>query len=80
MRIAAIFLGICCAAYVFLTAYAGYLVARGIDDAKAKSVVTRVGAHLLGRDAIERIAIRQARIPGFVTGSPAFWIALRATE
>lgn len=67
-------------AYTAITAYAGFLVARGIDDAKAQSVVTRVGARVMGRDAVERIAIRKGNVPAWMTQSPAFWAALRATE
>lgn len=66
--------------YGALTAYVGFRVARGIDDAKASSVVTRVGAHVLGRDAVERVAIRKGNVPGWITQSPAFWVALRAAE
>jgi|GEM_PF-1836121 len=66
--------------YAALTAYAGFRVARGIDDAKASSVVTRVGARMMGRDAVERVAIRRGNVPSWITQSPAFWIALRATE
>lgn len=66
--------------YFGLAAYAGFRVARGIDDAKASSVVTRVGARLIGRDAVERLAIRRGRVPSVLTASPTFWIALRAFE
>lgn len=66
--------------YAALTAYAGFRVARGIDDAKASSMVTRVGTQMMGRDAVEHVAIRKGNLPGWITGSPAFWIALRATE
>ena len=67
-------------AYAALTAYAGFRVARGIDDAKGSSVVTRVGAQVMGRDAIERVAIRRGNVPRWITSSPAFWITLRAME
>lgn len=67
-------------AYGALTAYAGFRVARGIDDAKAASATTRVGAHLIGRDAVERLAIRKGNVPAWVTRSPAFWLTLRAME
>jgi hypothetical protein len=70
----------CALGYTAVTGYAGFLVARGIDDAKAHSVVTRVGARLMGRDAVERLAIRQGRVPPWMTHSPAFWMALRANE
>lgn len=67
-------------AYLALTAYAGFRVARGIDDARASGVFVRVGMHLLGRDAVERLAIRKGRVPSWVTKSPAFWMALRSQE
>jgi hypothetical protein len=66
--------------YVALTAYAGFRVARGIDQAKASSIVTRVGSGVIGRDAVERIAIRRGNVPNWITHSPAFWAALRAAE
>ncbi|HEV3154873.1 MAG TPA: hypothetical protein VGZ02_13785 [Candidatus Baltobacteraceae bacterium] len=67
-------------AYGALTAYAGFRVARGIDEAKASSVVTRAGAHVMGRDAVERLAIRKGNVPTWITQSPAFWLTLRALE
>lgn len=67
-------------AYAGIGAYAGFRVARGIDDAKASSVVTRVGARLMGRDAVERLAIRKGGVPQWIARSPAFWMALRANE
>lgn len=80
MRIffAAVFL--CALGYTAVTAYGGFLVARGIDDAKARSVVTRVGTRLMGRDAVERLALRKGNVPPWMTQSPAFWMALRANE
>ena len=66
--------------YAAFTAYVGFRVARGIDDAKASSVVTRVGARMMGRDALERLAIRKGNVPNWVTNSPAFWVTLRAME
>ena len=67
-------------AYVAVTAYAGFRVARGIDDAKAQNVVVRVGARMMGRDALERVAIRKGNVPKWITQSPAFWWTLRAYE
>ena len=67
-------------AYAALTSYAGFRVARGIDDAKASSVTTRVGARMMGRDAVERLAIRKGNVPGWITQSPAFWLTLRSLE
>ena len=66
--------------YAAFTAYVGFRVARGIDDAKASSVVTRVGARMMGRDAVDRVAIRKGNVPGWITQSPTFWAALHATE
>lgn len=66
--------------YAGLTAYAGFRVARGIDDAKASSMVTRVATRVMGRDAVERLAIRKGNVPHWMTQSPAFWMALRANE
>ena len=71
---------LCVLGYTAITGYAGFLVARGIDDAKAHSVVTRVGARVMGRDAVDRIAIRKGKVPGWITKSPAFWATLHATE
>ena len=71
---------LCVLGYTAITGYAGFLVARGIDDAKAHSVVTRVGARVMGRDAVDRIAIRKGKVPGWITQSPAFWATLHATE
>ena len=67
-------------AYAGLTAYAGFRVARGIDEAKASSVVTRVGVRVMGRDKVESIAIRKGNVPRWITESPAFWVTLRALE
>lgn len=66
--------------YAALTSYAGFRVARGIDDAKAQSVAIRVGTRMMGRDAVERLAIRKGNVPAWITQSPTFWMALRATE
>lgn len=80
MRVLLAALFLCVLGYGAVTGYAGFLVARGIDDAKAHSVVTRVGAGLMGRDAVEHVAIRKGNVPGWITGSPVFWMTLRATE
>jgi hypothetical protein len=80
LRLPLAFVLILVLAYAALTSYAGFRVARGIDDAKAQSVVTRVGARIMGRDAVERLAIRKGNVPGWITQSPTFWMALRANE
>ena len=66
--------------YFGSTGYAGYLVGKGIDDAKHRSLVTNIGSTLIGRRSTERIALRQANLPSFVTISPTFWMVLRRTE
>lgn len=68
------------ALYLGVTGYAGYLVGRGIDDAKQRNFWARVGTTVIGRKATERIALRQANLPPFVTQSPTFWMMLRQTE
>lgn len=80
MRVLLAAIVVCALGYVAVTGYAGFLVARGIDDAKAHSVVTRVGARLMGRDAVERVAIRKGSVPIWITKSPAFWMTLRSFE
>jgi hypothetical protein len=66
--------------YAGVTAYVGFRVARGIDRARAGSIVTRITADVVGRDAIERLAIRKGNVPHWITQSPTFWMALRANE
>lgn len=80
MRILGSLLVLLALTYAALTAYAGFRVARGIDDAKASSVVTRVATRVMGRDAVERLAIHKGNVPGWITQSPTFWMALRANE
>lgn len=65
-------------AYLGLGAYAGYRVAQGIDNAEASSLVTRVGARVMGRPKVERLAIRAGHVPGWITRSPSFWWTLHA--
>jgi hypothetical protein len=80
MRLLVVAVFLCVLGYTAVTGYAGFLVARGIDDAKARSVVTRVGARVIGRDAVEHAAIRKGKVPRWITQSPVFWMALRANE
>jgi hypothetical protein len=35
---------------------------------------------MMGRDAVERLAIRKGNLPSWITQSPTFWMALRAYE
>lgn len=65
----------------YLVVTGGYGVVVGRDIAKAKNnPFAAVGATLVGRDAVERLAIAQMNVPAWATTSPAFWIALRLTE
>ncbi len=80
MRMLATLIILLVLAYSGLTAYAGFRVARGIDEAKASNVLTRVGARMMGRDAVEKVAIRKGGVPGWITQSPTFWWTLRAYE
>jgi len=68
------------AAYLALGAYAGLRVAQGIDQVEHSSVLVRAGASVLGRRAIERIAIRRSGLPAWLVASPSFWIALRSSK
>lgn len=65
--------------YLALTGYAGYEVGRGIYEAKSNPLVN-FGSNVVGRDAIETYVINREKLPRWITASPAFWIALRATE
>lgn len=66
--------------YLGVTGYAGYLVGKGIDDAKHRNFWMSVGTAVIGQRATERIALRQANLPSFITSSPTFWMMLRQTE
>lgn len=67
------------AAYLGLTALYGFEVGRQIYQAKANPLVG-IGAAIVGRDATESFAIQQAGVPGGITDSPTFWLALRISE
>ena len=76
------FVGALCAIvviYLAVSAYAGYRVGSAIADAKRNPLVA-VGSHLVGRDRLERYAVSRSKLPAYITESPSFWAALRASE
>ena len=66
-------------AYLAVTAYFGFRVGREIEKAKTKNVLVNVAADL-GRAYVEQAAVKVANLPAYVTDSPTFWWAMRATE
>ena len=66
-------------AYLGVTSYAGYRVGSAIASSK-KNTLIAIGERLVGRDAIERYAVRKSNLPAYITQAPTFWMALRATE
>jgi len=71
--------GLLALGYLVATAYLGYRVGSAIHDAERHRIV-RAGAHLIGRAALERYAIRRSRLPTYLYESPSFWYALRRFE
>lgn len=66
--------------YFAVTAYAGYRVAGGIRQAERSNLLVRTGAEVLGPKAIERLALKRAELPSWLTASPTFWLALRRSQ
>mgnify|MGYP001260956933 CR=1 FL=1 len=66
--------------YLLLSAYFGFRVGRAIYEAKSTNPFASIGANIVGQEYTERFAIEQMRIPAMFTASPAFWVALRASE
>lgn len=66
--------------YCGFTAYCGWRVGTAIAQAEHHNLLVRLGAHIIGRDTVERLALRQANLPAFITRSPSFWTALRLSE
>jgi tRNA A37 threonylcarbamoyladenosine biosynthesis protein TsaE len=71
--------GVLCLAYLAATAYLGYRVGAAIHQAEQR-VIVREGAHVVGRAAFERFAIKRSGIPAVLVESPTFWLALHRTE
>lgn len=65
--------------YLIITALCGFHLGRQIYNAKSNPWIG-LGSTLIGRDATESFAIQQSNFPNWITESPAFWIALRASE
>jgi hypothetical protein len=65
--------------YLALTGLAGFRVGHTIAQARTNPFVG-LGSQLIGRDATERFAIDQLRVPRVITVSPAFWVAMRLSE
>lgn len=66
-------------AYIGVTAYAGYRVGSAISAAKRNTLVA-IGERVVGREALERYAIKKSKLPDYITQAPPFWVALRASE
>ncbi len=65
--------------YFGLTAYLGYSVGSAIAAAERKELV-RTGAHIVGRELMERYAVRRSGLPEILVDSPTFWLLLRNSE
>lgn len=66
-------------AYFGTTAYFGYRVGSAINQAKTHAL-TAIGATIVGRDRVERVAIKKSGLPDYAVASPTFWLALRVSE
>lgn len=73
-------LGLLLVGYLAVTGFVGYQVGNAIYAVSTSNVVVSIAAGAIGRQAVEQFAIQRANIPSIVQGSPAFWVALRATE
>jgi hypothetical protein len=65
--------------YLGTTAYLGYRVGTAISQAKTHALIA-IGAGIVGRNKVERVAIQKSGLPNYLTASPAFWLALRVCE
>jgi hypothetical protein len=65
--------------YLGVAALIGLRLGHQIHQAKTIPLIG-LGSQMIGRDATESFAIHRANIPAWVTDSPSFWIALRASE
>lgn len=65
--------------YLGVTAYLGFRVGSAIHAAEQRRIV-RAGAHLVGRPALERYAIRRSGLPDVLVQSPTFWLLMRRAE
>jgi hypothetical protein len=65
--------------YFGVTGYLGYRVGTAISHAKTHTL-TAIGAGIVGRDKVERAAIKKSGLPRYAIASPTFWLCLRVTE
>ncbi len=72
-------IGILAVIYFGFTAYLGYRVGSAIATAEQKQIV-RAGAHVIGRELMERYAVKRSRFPEVFVDSPTFWLLLRRSE
>jgi hypothetical protein len=66
-------------AYLVVTGHLGYRVGLAISQAKTHTF-TAIGATIVGRDKVERAALKKAKLPNYVVASPSFWLCMRVTE
>jgi hypothetical protein len=79
IRLAVWLLVVVVVAYFGFTGYAGYRVGTAVSQAKTHAL-TAIGAGIVGRDKVERAAIKKSKLPNYVVVSPTFWLLLRVTE
>jgi len=65
--------------YFGTTAYLGYRVGSAISQAKTHALIA-IGAGIVGRNHVERAAIKKSGLPNYLVVSPTFWLALRVSE
>ena len=65
--------------YLAITGLFGFRLGREIHAAKSNPYVG-VASQILGTQATETYVIQQSGLPGVITVSPAFWLALRLSE
>jgi len=65
--------------YAVVTAFFGFRVGRQIHATQANPF-SGPASQTLGASASESSAVQSSGLPWFITGSPAFWLALHAAE
>ncbi len=71
--------GLLAVIYFGFTAYLGYRVGSAIAAAEQKQLV-RTGVHIVGRELMERYAVKRSGLPEILVDSPTFWLLLRKSE
>ncbi len=72
-------IGLLAVIYFGFTAYLGYRVGSAIAAAEQKQLV-RTGVHIVGRELMERYAVKRSGLPEMLVDSPTFWLLLRKSE